>query len=142
MTEAMLLLTDNHKLNLNYNCERTEFHLDAKLMKFVLNNLLSNAIKYSPEGGEVDLDLTMDNENLLLKVSDNGIGIPAEEIGKVYESFYRSKNAGVIPGSGLGLSIVKRAVDYHGGSISVQSELNKGTTFTVTIPIITQIMQD
>ena len=76
-----------------------------------------------------------DQQQLIIEISDEGIGIPAEEVDKIFDSFYRSKNTGTIEGTGLGLAIVKRAVDLHGGEIKVNSELNKSTRFTITIPI-------
>ncbi len=72
---------------------------------------------------------------LNLKVKDEGIGIACEETKKIFDSFYRSKNSDHVPGTGLGLSIVKRAVDLHNGEINVESEIGKGTTFNVVIPI-------
>jgi len=130
------LLTEKHKLELNYIAEEKSFRLDRKLMKFILNNLLSNAAKYSPSGGNIRMTINQDQQQLIIKISDEGIGIPPEEIDKIFDSFYRSKNTGTIEGTGLGLAIVKRAIDLHNGVITVSSELNKGTTFNVKIPLI------
>jgi signal transduction histidine kinase len=82
------------------------------------------------------MTINQDQQQLIIKISDEGIGIPPEEIDKIFDSFYRSKNTGTIEGTGLGLAIVKRAIDLHNGVITVSSELNKGTTFNVKIPLI------
>lgn len=128
-------LSTNHFVSLNYLSDRVTFTLDPKLMKFILNNLLSNAIKYSPDGGKIEVVISNPNSNLIMEVKDEGIGIPEIEVDKVFDSFYRTKNAGNIAGTGLGLAIVKRAVELHNGVISVKSKLNEGTSFTVKIPI-------
>jgi signal transduction histidine kinase len=128
-------MTEKHNLNLSFDIEDKKLFLDQKLMRFIFNNLLSNAAKYSPEGGTIDFSISTCNKNLVIKVSDEGIGIPAEEIGKIFDPFYRSKNTEMIEGTGLGLAIVKFAVELHNGEIKVNSEMNKGTTFLVKIPL-------
>jgi PAS domain S-box-containing protein len=133
--DARSLATEKHKIKCEFPSQQKEFWLDKKLMKFIINNLLSNAIKYSPDGGEIGFCISIDETNLLIKVSDEGIGIPAEDIGMIFDPFYRSKNTGLIAGTGLGLAIVKRAVELHNGEIKIMSELDKGTTFIVKIPI-------
>jgi PAS domain S-box-containing protein len=133
--DAKTLLTEKHKLKLRCKSAQKEFTLDKKLMSFIFNNLISNAAKYSPWGGTVSVIIFTNEKLLFIKVSDEGIGIPQEEIGKIFESFYRTRNANNFAGNGLGLAIVKRAVELHKGEITVDSELNKGTTFTVKIPI-------
>ena len=75
-----------------------------------------------------------ENSHTVFEVADKGIGIPAEEIGHLFESFHRASNVGAIQGTGLGLAIVKNAVEMHGGVIDVASELGKGTTFRVSLP--------
>ncbi len=108
--------------------------VDAKLLRHVLTNLLTNAVKYSPTGGNVQFTLTYESEHLILQVQDQGIGIPAEDLPYLFESFHRASNVGKIPGSGLGLSILKRCVDLHQGEIAVESTANVGTTFTIKLP--------
>jgi PAS domain S-box-containing protein len=136
LTDARLLMTSAHELKYNYRSKHKEFFLDPKLMRFVFNNLLSNAIKFSPDGGIIDLNISVMKNKLLIKVSDHGLGIPKEELENIFDSFYRSKKVSAISGSGLGLAIVKRSVDLHNGEIVVKSELNKGTTFIVTLPLL------
>jgi PAS domain S-box-containing protein len=107
---------------------------DEKLLRHIFGNLLSNAIKYSPQGGEVRFEVRRDGADTVFRVADQGIGIPPDELGHLFESFHRASNVGEIQGTGLGLAIVKNAVDRHGGSISVDSRLGAGTAFTVRLP--------
>ncbi|APW42162.1 PAS domain S-box protein [Rhodoferax saidenbachensis] len=106
---------------------------DEKLLRHIFGNLLSNAIKYSPEGGEVRFRVTREDGQWVMEVSDQGIGIPAEEIPHLFESFHRASNVGDIQGTGLGLAIVKNSVDLHGGRIQVHSGTGKGTRFIVKV---------
>ncbi|MDP2036874.1 MAG: PAS domain S-box protein, partial [Ignavibacteria bacterium] len=135
MEEIKSLMSDKHELKFNYTTERKKFFLDARLLRFILSNMLSNAIKYSPEGGKVELKISSNKEHLIIEVRDEGIGVPVSEVNKIFDSFYRTKNVGTIPGTGLGLTIVKRAVEMHNGEILVFSEINKGTTFSIRIPL-------
>ena len=106
---------------------------DEKLLVHIFGNLLSNAMKYSPNGGEVQFKVYRQAEEIVFEVSDQGIGIPSDEIAHLFESFHRSSNVGNIQGTGLGLAIVKNSVDLHGGRIEVRSELGQGTCFRVTL---------
>ncbi len=108
---------------------------DPDLLYQVLENILSNALKYSKEGKEVVFQLEVKEGNLLAKVSDQGIGIPKAEQGKLFDRFFRGRNVGIVEGTGLGLSIVKKCLDVLKGEIIVESEEGKGTTFQVSIPI-------
>jgi signal transduction histidine kinase len=108
--------------------------LDETLSSILLINLLDNAVKYSQAGGVVSLNLQRDGRYAVLEVRDQGIGIPLADQKQLFKSFHRGLNVGALPGTGLGLTIVKRCVDLHGGRISfVTSELH-GTTFTVRLP--------
>ena len=97
--------------------------------------MLSNAIKYSPQGGNVDFALECDLHNATLRIRDYGIGILPEDQKQLFEPFHRGKNVRNIPGTGLGLVVVKKYVDLHGGSITATSEVGVGTTFTVLLPL-------
>jgi PAS domain S-box-containing protein len=108
--------------------------LDTKLLQHILVNLLSNAAKYSPEGGQVWLEAKRLNDEVELRVSDRGIGIPAEGLTRLFEPFYRANNTGEIGGTGLGLTIVKESVDLHKGTITCESTVGVGTTFAVRLP--------
>lgn len=107
---------------------------DKKMVKNVLINLLSNAIKFSPDDGKIFVQSNVHDSTASLSIRDEGIGIPAEDQVHLFSSFFRGKNALNIQGTGLGLHIVKRYVDLLGGSIGLQSELDKGTTVTFNIP--------
>ncbi len=107
---------------------------DDKLLRHIFGNLLSNAVKYSPDGGEVSFEVRREGGETVFRVRDRGIGIPADEIPHLFESFHRATNVGSIQGTGLGLAIVKNAVEVHHGRIEVTSELGQGTTFTVRLP--------
>jgi len=102
----------------------------------MLTNLLFNAVKYSPENKSVHLEAKSHDDYVQIDIADTGIGIPADELGNVFEEFFRASNAKQREkdGTGLGLSIVKQIVERHGGKISVQSQQGQGTTFTVTLP--------
>jgi two-component system, sensor histidine kinase LadS len=96
-----------------------------------LYNLLSNAIKYSPGKENIDLSIGCDREEVTINLENGGIGIPEEDIPKIFTVFDRASNIGNISGTGLGLPIVKKALEMHGSRISLSSELNKGSKFTI-----------
>jgi signal transduction histidine kinase len=108
---------------------------DAGLLRHIFNNLLSNAVKYSPEGGAVEFSLERVDGDAVFRVLDHGIGIPAADAARLFTAFHRCANVGEAPGTGLGLLIVKRCVDLHGGDISFESREGRGTTFTVRLPL-------
>ena len=103
--------------------------MDGKLLRHIINNLLSNAIKYSPDSDRIILDLVCHSKKATFRVQDFGIGIPVEEQDRLFDSFHRAGNIGSIPGTGLGLPIVKRSVDLHGGTILVESKVGIGTFY-------------
>ena len=105
----------------------------------VLSNLISNAIRYTPEGGNIVVSAHMEEGYVCIQVSDTGFGIPQEEMGRIFDRFYRikSEKTRFITGTGLGLSIVKSIVEAHNGVIQVESELDRGSTFSVYLPVMT-----
>jgi signal transduction histidine kinase len=107
---------------------------DEFLLSHILQNLISNAIKYSHDGGTVRIMVACDRDRMTLCVEDQGIGIPKQGQDRLFEAFHRATNVGQIPGTGMGLAIVKRAVDAHGGTIACESVEGQGTRFTVTLP--------
>lgn len=109
---------------------------DPRLLRHILLNLLSNAAKYTPAGRRIWMETACDGDYITLRVRDEGIGIPPNDLDKIFDAFHRASNIGEVRGTGLGLMIVKTAVDIHGGTIECESELNVGTTFTVRLPII------
>jgi signal transduction histidine kinase len=110
---------------------------DAKLLFQVFSNLLSNAVKYSPAGGAIEVDAAVTGDSVLVAVVDHGIGIPAADIGRLFERYHRGSNVSGIVGTGVGLYLVKIAIDLHGGRIEVQSREGGGSRFTVTLPVAT-----
>lgn len=110
---------------------------DPKYLHEILTNLLSNAIGYTHNKGAVELSVSLDKENVLFSVKDNGIGIPKRQQGQVFGKFFRGDNAVRFSsdGTGLGLYIVKHLIDLLGGNIWFESEENKGTTFYFTLPV-------
>jgi signal transduction histidine kinase len=110
--------------------------VDPEQMEQVLSNLLSNAIKYSPDGGPIVVTLAWQGEELILSVSDQGIGIPEEEQERIFERFYRVDDAigRKVSGAGLGLAVCRAVVEAHGGKIRVASRLGMGSTFYVSLP--------
>ena len=130
------------ELTRNINVQHKYIMVDTTKMQEILSNLISNAIKYTPEGGKVLIDaqeLPYNREGYVLiqtKVSDTGIGMSEEFLPSLFELFTRDRNTTLskIPGTGLGMAIVKNFVDLMNGSIEVESELGKGSTFTITIP--------
>jgi two-component system, sensor histidine kinase and response regulator len=131
-----LSISHSHEIHLSLSETIQQFHLEAdrNLLQQIFFNLLSNAAKYSPHQTEIQLDLQHLNQQIIFRVIDRGIGIPAENLPFLFDSFYRCTNVGEIKGTGLGLAIVKRCVDTLGGKIQVESTLGDGTTFTVTFP--------
>jgi two-component system, OmpR family, phosphate regulon sensor histidine kinase PhoR len=113
---------------------------DPKNMEEIFNNLISNAINYSPDGGKVNVTAKGLGEYIEIKVADAGVGIPAEELPKIFDKFYRVKHPKTrqVIGTGLGLAIVKGAVEAHHGTIDVESILDKGTIFRVLLPAMTE----
>jgi len=111
---------------------------DPKNIEEVFNNLITNAINYSPEGGRVTVTAEVLGEHMQIKVEDTGVGIPAEELPKIFDKFYRVKHPKTrqVTGTGLGLSIVKGVVEAHHGTITVESVPDKGTVFRVLLPLI------
>jgi two-component system phosphate regulon sensor histidine kinase PhoR len=120
-----------------------EVFADRNLIEQVLINLLSNAIKYSPKGAWARVAVAQQNGNLSIAVQDNGLGIPKESLPRLFEKFYRVRcdDRKDIIGTGLGLSLVKQIIDVHQGSIRVESEHGKGSTFTFTMPIVKEGME-
>ena len=103
----------------------------------LLDNLVSNGVKFTPSGGRVEVCIRPDGDEVLVEVSDSGIGIPRQEVGRLFQRFFRASSATSreIQGTGLGLAIVKTIVEAHGGTIAVDSDAGAGTTFTVRLPV-------
>lgn len=116
-------------------CDEARPLMDETLVRQIFGNLLTNACKYSPSGATVRLAWQcVDSKILLVEVTDQGIGIPEADLPRLFETFHRASNTGTIQGTGLGLSIVKRAVDSLNGHIAVNSQVGKGSCFSVRLP--------
>jgi PAS domain S-box-containing protein len=110
---------------------------DERLLRHVFVNLLTNAVKYSADESPVDLQVETEGGELVFRVSDRGIGIPPQDLEWLFNSFHRGRNVGQRPGTGLGLVIVKRCVERHGGKVQLHSLEQEGTTVVVSLPLLT-----
>lgn len=109
-------------------------NLDKELLQNIVINLLANAIKYSAKGTSIDCLLVGDKERVIFQVKDRGIGIPKIDQARLFSPFFRASNVSTVGGTGMGLSIVKKCVDLHQGEIAIESEVDVGTTVTVSLP--------
>jgi PAS domain S-box-containing protein len=134
--EIQLSTGNTHQIIFHCPQQGIKVSLDKKLMGSIMANLLSNGIKYSPQGGEVKVSLEFLTDHVQLQISDRGIGIPQNYLKQLFEPFHRAQNVRRIPGTGLGLLIVKKFVDLHHGQIELTSEIDVGTTVKVTLPQI------
>jgi PAS domain S-box-containing protein len=126
------------KLNLHLNLpvDIPQMRGNSIRLRQMLDNLIGNAIKYTPEGGEITIEVEAQNDQFILRISDTGPGIPPADQPHIFEKFYRASNVPKgVGGSGLGLAIVKSIVDNHQGRVWVDSLLGQGSTFTVVLPI-------
>ena len=107
---------------------KTKFKGDKFLLDIAISNLIGNAIKYGVDEGNIEITINNDSKNLYIEVCDDGVGIPEDELPKIFKDFYRARNVKKIisEGSGLGLSVVKRIVERHGGKIKVESPSTNG----------------
>lgn len=121
------------KIKFNYTPKKIKAKLDKRLLRSIIINLLSNAVKYSPEKSDINLSLKKESDRLVVTIEDRGIGIPNGDKARVFEPFHRGKNVSNIPGTGLGLHIVKKFVNILDGKIKITSQVNKGTKVEVII---------
>lgn len=135
LEELKLLHKKDYNMQFNYYAKQKSFFMDEKLLRYVLLNLLSNAVKYSGDNCSIVLNVKLNGKNIVFEIIDNGIGISEKDKFSLFEPFYRGENVGDIQGTGLGMTIVKKSVELHGGSITFESKINEGTKFTVNIPL-------
>ena len=125
-----------HNVILNLSETLQKVNVDKDKVEQMAMNIINNAIKYTPEGGVIEISTAYDEEGVTFTVKDNGIGIPKEDLPRIFERFYRVDKARSreLGGTGLGLSIVKQIVELHKGEVKIESELGKGTVVTVQLP--------
>ncbi len=126
----------NIEIKVEKSEQPTKVYVDKEKMELVLQNLLENAVKFTPKGGRILLKVEQREKNVIIKVKDNGVGIPKESQNKLFTKFFRAKNVIQMEteGSGLGLFIIKSIIEKHDGKIEYQSEEGKGTEFIITLP--------
>ena len=124
-----------HSFQFEAQDESYNAYVDAKLLRQALTNLLSNAIKYSPVNSTIYFRMRCEEQRIVIEIQDEGEGIAPEDQEHLFEVFYRAKNVLSIQGTGLGLPIVKQAIEAHGGAVTCQSELGHGSTFTLYVPL-------
>ncbi len=125
-----------HEITVNVEALPDSLALDKKILTLVLTNLLANAVKYTPNDyPKIDVLSYIEGENVIIKIQDNGVGIPKDEIEKVFQRFYRATTSAGIIGSGVGLSLVNDLVHVHKGNITLESEVGQGTCIIISLPI-------
>lgn len=128
------MLKQGQRININLPELSEKIFTDKNLLRNILVNLLSNAIKYSPEESVIDLKILIIKSEMIIEVTDQGIGIPKEDQVHLFERFFRANNSTNIQGTGLGLNIIKRYLELLGGTITFKSEINKGSSFFIQLP--------
>ena len=139
ITQSVVLYTKNNKINLIFDTDKEELitYCDPDKIERIMLNILSNSVKYTPEDGFINVNIKTTSENVIVSIKDNGIGIPKEKLDVIFDRFEQVNTSlsRRCEGSGIGLSIVKKLVEMHGGKISAYSEEGKGSEFVFTIPI-------
>lgn len=126
---------DQYNIIFNFDGETNSVYMDEELLHRILSNLMSNAIKYSPPLKNIWLNVSCRDGMATFRVQDEGIGIPEKDQANLFQTFYRASNVRRIQGTGLGLAMVQKCVDLHGGQIYLDSQQNVGTTVTVILPL-------
>lgn len=134
------LQTELHHLTVESDAHELVGVWDAVKLERVLENLLTNSIRYSPAGGTITISLHRETSEgepyAVISVTDQGVGIPADELPRIFDRFYRARNAAAgIPGAGIGLASVRQIIEEHGGTVTVESQVGQGSTFTVRLPL-------
>ncbi len=138
--EALLVHNDDRRVRLGLPAEPVHVDVDAEKLSLAITNVLSNAYKYSPQGGAIELELVWRDRDgrreCGVQVTDHGIGMTPHELARVFERFFRADTSGNIPGTGLGMTIVKEIVELHGGQVELSSQSGVGTQVTLWIPVL------
>ena len=131
---ANMLLKNGQQINYPENIDDISLHQDEKILELTLSNLIYNAIKYSPEHAVIDIDIHQNETTTILKIKDNGIGIPENDQKNIFNRYFRAENALLMQGTGIGLNMVKDHLENLNGTISFESIENKGSTFVIELP--------
>jgi signal transduction histidine kinase len=134
--ECRALIGGEHHFEYHADGQLASVTSDRMLVQLIVGNLLTNAVKFSPPGSTVRVSADLEGSDIVIRIADEGIGIPEHDRTHLFTPFYRGTNFDERPGLGLGLSIVREAVAIHQGSISVESEVGQGTTFSVRLPTV------
>lgn len=137
--ELLLSQETERIININYIGDEFQKYSDKKLLRLIISNLLSNALKYSGNDTEIEFIIESNSENLQFKISDKGIGIPKNDLDKIYDVFHRANNVGSIQGTGIGMSVVLESLKKLDGRIEIQSTEGVGTDISVLIPALNTI---
>jgi PAS domain S-box-containing protein len=141
-TQSLLVHNDDRRVKLELPLEPIRVDVDSEKLSLALTNVLSNAYKYSPQGGDIELDVVRrDREGLPqcgIRVTDHGLGMTPEQLSRVFERFFRADTSGNIPGTGLGMTIVKEIIDLHGGEVMLSSVPGQGTVVTLWLPVLSE----
>jgi PAS domain S-box-containing protein len=128
--------TDKHIFTLTFQVTTLYALLDKTLLNYMLDNLLTNAVKYSPSGGNVQMTVVEMDNQFVIAIADEGIGVPAAAREKLFDMFYRADNVSAIKGTGIGLGLAYMSAKAHGGTITCESTLGKGSTFYIRLPLV------
>lgn len=139
ISEHNMMIDNSNRIDFSTDLDYLEVNLNREEMISIVNNLLSNSLKYSAADKKIKVKLYKKDLNLIFSVIDKGIGIPEKELDNLFIPFFRASNSTGIPGTGLGLTIIKEAIERHGGTVSVRSIVNSGTEFIVSLPISTNM---
>ncbi len=133
--QRQMELTSSHKISCDVSGLPATIQADPGSLEQIFSNLLSNAVKYAPNAPDIDVRAYSEGDEVVLEVGDHGLGIDEEDLPRVFERFFRARTATGIAGSGIGLNLIKILIELHDGSITLESTINKGSTFTVRLPI-------
>ncbi|MEL7079393.1 MAG: ATP-binding protein [Cyanobacteria bacterium J06582_2] len=144
LSEELQLNADKKQIKIIFEPQGiiTQAAWDESLLRHILGNVLANAVKYSPEGNRVLFELIPYSDKMVFRIQDWGIGIPAKDRQNLFEPFHRASNVGRIPGTGLGLAIAKSCVEAHQGQIELESKVGRGTTVTISLPLLSVTESD
>ncbi len=131
-------IAKSHSFHIDVETLPETIDLDRKLIEQSISNLISNAVKYSPAETKISVIGSQMEKHAVISVRDEGVGIPTEELPKIFKRYYRASTSSGIAGTGIGLNMTRMIVQKHGGTINVESEVGKGTTITVSLPVISR----